>query len=177
MENLDELASRVIEIFREKGLSLALAESCTGGMIAETVTNVAGASDIFYGSAVTYVNSAKEHILGVARETMYLGSVSKNDNAKKLEESGAEFFKMPGWEIPLMKGCAAWVICKHIPRPENEKDFDLFVGEVVAAWADERVFKDGHWLFETAPDDMKTLHYVAGGHFYKIGEALDVPGY
>ena len=70
MDNLDELASRVIEIFREKGLSLALAESCTGGMIAETITNVAGASDIFYGSAVTYVNSAKEHILGVARETL-----------------------------------------------------------------------------------------------------------
>lgn len=70
MEKLDELASRVIEIFREKGLSLALAESCTGGMIAETITNVAGASDIFYGSAVTYVNSAKEHILGVARETL-----------------------------------------------------------------------------------------------------------
>ena len=70
MENLDELASRVIEIFRAKGLSLALAESCTGGMIAETVTNVAGASDIFYGSAVTYVNSAKEHILGVAHETL-----------------------------------------------------------------------------------------------------------
>lgn len=70
MENLDELASHVIEIFREKGLSLALAESCTGGMIAETITNVAGASDIFYGSAVTYVNSAKEHILGVAHETL-----------------------------------------------------------------------------------------------------------
>ena len=70
MENLDELASRVIEIFRAKGLSLALAESCTGGMIAETITNVAGASDIFYGSAVTYVNSAKEHILGVAHETL-----------------------------------------------------------------------------------------------------------
>ena len=70
MENLDELASRVIEIFREKGLSLALAESCTGGMIAETITNVAGASDIFYGSAVTYVNSAKERILGVTRETL-----------------------------------------------------------------------------------------------------------
>ena len=70
MEKLDELASRVIEIFREKGLLLALAESCTGGMIAETITNVAGASDIFYGSAVTYVNSAKEHILGVTRETL-----------------------------------------------------------------------------------------------------------
>ena len=39
-------------------------------MIEETITNVAGASDIFFGSAVTYVNSAKEHILGVAHETL-----------------------------------------------------------------------------------------------------------
>lgn len=70
MENLEELAARVIEIFRGKGLSLSLAESCTGGMIAETITSVAGASDIFYGSAVTYVNEAKEHILGVAHETL-----------------------------------------------------------------------------------------------------------
>ena len=70
MENLEELAARVIEIFREKGLSLSLAESCTGGMIAETVTCVAGASDVFYGSAVTYVNCAKEHILGVSHETL-----------------------------------------------------------------------------------------------------------
>lgn len=114
---------------------------------------------------------------GVARETMYLGSVSKNDNAKKLEESGAEFFKMPGCGVPLMKGCAAWVLFKRVARPENEQDFDLFIGEAVAAWADERVFKDGHWLFETAPEELKTLHYVAGGHFYRIGEALDVPDY
>lgn len=70
MENLEELAAKVIGIFREKGLSLSLAESCTGGMIAEAVTCVAGASEVFYGSAVTYVNSAKEHILGVSRETL-----------------------------------------------------------------------------------------------------------
>ncbi|OUO93671.1 CinA family protein [Cloacibacillus sp. An23] len=70
MENIEELAARVINLFREKGLSLALAESCTGGMIAETVTCVAGASDIFFGSAVTYVNTAKEHILGVSRGTL-----------------------------------------------------------------------------------------------------------
>lgn len=70
MEKLEGLASRVIEIFREKGLSLALAESCTGGMIASCVTGVAGASDIFCGSAVVYINAAKETILGVSRETL-----------------------------------------------------------------------------------------------------------
>ena len=88
MENLDELALRVIEIFREKGLSLALAESCTGGMIAETITNVAGASDIFYGSAVTYVNGAKEHILGVSHETLEKhGAVSSECAAEMADGS------------------------------------------------------------------------------------------
>ena len=84
MEKLDELASRVIEIFREKGLSLALAESCTGGMIAETITNVAGASDIFYGSAVTYVNSAKEHILGVSHETLENNGAVSSECAEEM---------------------------------------------------------------------------------------------
>ena len=67
---LDVLAAAVIKNFRERGLSLSLAESCTGGMIAAALTGVPGASDIFWGSAVTYINSAKEHILGVSSETL-----------------------------------------------------------------------------------------------------------
>lgn len=42
---------------------------------------------------------------------------------------------------------------------------------------DDRVYADGRWHLENAPDALRTLHYVAGGHFYKIGDALDVPGY
>ncbi len=77
MEHIRELASRVIENFRAERLSLAFAESCTGGMIAAAITDVPGASDIFYGSAVTYVNSAKKDILGVSRGTLELhGAVS-----------------------------------------------------------------------------------------------------
>ncbi len=113
----------------------------------------------------------------VAKQAMFLGSVSKNDNEKKLEESGAEFFKMPGFDIPLMKGCAGWVIFKVIPEAEISRKYDLFLGEAVAAWSDPRVFKDGRWLFETAPEELHTLHYVAGGHFYEIGRVLNVPGY
>ena len=45
----------------------------------------------------------------------------------------------------------------------------------VAAFADDRVFVNGRWNFEEAPDDLRTLHYVAGGHFYTIGDALEVP--
>ena len=115
--------------------------------------------------------------VGVARETMYLGSVSKNDNAKKLEESGAEFFKMPGFDMPFVEGCACYVVYKALPEEHIAKAYDLFIGEAVAAWADPRIFDGRHWKFETADKSLSTLHYVAGGHFYGIGEAIDVPGY
>ncbi len=111
---------------------------------------------------------------GIAKETLALGSVSKNDAPDKLEKSGAEFFRMDGYALPLVKGCAAWMIFKVIPEAHNEKHYDLIFGECVAAWADKRVFENGHWQFEKAPAELRTLHYVAGGHFYTIGEALHV---
>ena len=43
-----------------------------------------------------------------------------------------------------------------------------------AAWADDRIYRDGRWLFEKADKSMSTLHYVAGGHFYTMGEPIDV---
>jgi flavin reductase (DIM6/NTAB) family NADH-FMN oxidoreductase RutF len=61
-----------------------------------------------------------------------------------------------------------------VPEPHNQQSYDLFIGEVVAAWADPRVFSDGRWHFEDSPDELRTLHYVAGGQFYVTGEALKV---
>ncbi len=112
----------------------------------------------------------------IAPVVMNLGSVSKNDKAAKLEESGAKFVKMPGFDMPFVEGCAAWVIFRVVPEPHNQEAYDLFIGEAVAAWADDRVYADGRWHFENAPEALRTLHYVAGGHFYKIGDALDVTG-
>lgn len=110
--------------------------------------------------------------VGILQETLALGSVSKNDVPEKLEKSGAEFFRMEGYSLPLVKGCAAWMIFKVIPESYNEKNYDLIFGECVAVWADKRVFENGHWQFEKAPSALRTLHYVAGGHFYAIGEAV-----
>jgi len=53
------------QLLSAKGLSLALAESCTGGLVAELMTTHAGASSVFLGSAVTYANEAKTALLGV----------------------------------------------------------------------------------------------------------------
>ena len=70
MEKTREPARRVIELFKENGDTLSFAESCTGGMIAAAVTDIAGASEVFWGSAVTYANSAKKNVLGVSHETL-----------------------------------------------------------------------------------------------------------
>ena len=69
---------RLIDILRDRGMTLSFAESCTGGMAGETITSVSGISDIFLGSAVTYSNESKESILGVSHDTlMAYGAVSE----------------------------------------------------------------------------------------------------
>ncbi|MCR5536115.1 MAG: flavin reductase family protein [Succinivibrio sp.] len=106
-------------------------------------------------------------------QMMYLGSVSKHDQKDKVERSGAELFTLGDFKLPLMRKCAAYMIFRLIPEEHNQKTYDLFIGEALAAWADERVFRDGHWLFEEAPEELSTVHYVAGNHFYTIGKAYD----
>ncbi len=66
------------QMLLEKGHSLALAESCTGGYISHRVTRVAGSSAYYYGGAVTYSNDAKIRFLGVKPETLEKhGAVSR----------------------------------------------------------------------------------------------------
>ncbi|RYE67864.1 MAG: flavin reductase, partial [Oxalobacteraceae bacterium] len=70
--------------------------------------------------------------------------------------------------------CSAWLACKLISEPHNQQNYDLFIGEITGAWADARVFKNGHWQFEEADPALRSLHYIAGGHFYAIGESLSI---
>ena len=108
------------------------------------------------------------------RLTSQVGSVSLADDPHKLEHCAVQLFEMPGHDLPFVEGCSAWLACKLIPEPHNQQTYDLFIGEVVAAWADTRVFSDGHWHFESADPALRSLHYIAGGHYYAIGQALDV---
>lgn len=61
----DELASLMLATAREKGLKIATAESCTGGLISAALTEIAGSSDVFERGFVTYSNAAKLEMLGV----------------------------------------------------------------------------------------------------------------
>lgn len=66
-EPLLETAAAVLEACRRRGLHLVTAESCTGGLVAATLTEIAGSSDVVERGFVTYSNAAKEELLGVPR--------------------------------------------------------------------------------------------------------------
>ncbi|MFN7397851.1 MAG: CinA family protein [Sandaracinobacter sp.] len=72
------LAQRVVDENRAAGRRIATAESCTGGLVAAALTEVAGASDVFDRSFITYSNEAKTEMLGVSDDILAtLGAVSE----------------------------------------------------------------------------------------------------
>jgi nicotinamide-nucleotide amidase len=75
----DETLEGVVgDLLRREGKTLALAESCTGGLLAGRLTDVAGSSDYFLGGAVTYANTAKAELVGVSAGTLErFGAVSE----------------------------------------------------------------------------------------------------
>lgn len=66
----DTLENCIGKFLRKHGKTLSTAESCTGGLIASTITSVPGASEYFLGSVVSYANSVKQEVLGVSQEIL-----------------------------------------------------------------------------------------------------------
>ena len=76
-EELVEAARRVVEENRARGLRIAVAESCTGGLVAAALTEVPGSSDVFEAGFVTYANETKRSLLGVSEDVLEtFGAVS-----------------------------------------------------------------------------------------------------
>jgi nicotinamide-nucleotide amidase len=67
---LRRMARRVLELCRARGLRIATAESCTGGLVAGALTEIAGSSDVVDRGFVTYSNAAKHAMLGVPEATL-----------------------------------------------------------------------------------------------------------
>ena len=76
--DVDNLESVCVSLLKERGATLAAAESCTGGLIAKRVTDVPGASAVFLGGVVSYTNGVKANVLGVPQTMLdEYGAVSE----------------------------------------------------------------------------------------------------
>ena len=82
--DVDSVENALILALRKKGKTVSFAESCTGGMIAKRVVDIAGCSDVFVGGAVTYANEAKIKILGVLPETLEKHGAVSEETAKEM---------------------------------------------------------------------------------------------
>lgn len=108
----------------------------------------------------------------MATLTCAVGTDSAKDTPDKLAKHGVSTFAAPDSGIPLVHGCVGWLVCKLVPEPHNQTAYDLFIGDVLGAWSDARVFRDGRWHFDAATDDLRTIHHVAGGQFFVTGDTV-----
>jgi nicotinamide-nucleotide amidase len=87
--NGDPLEAVVGQKLRERGATLVVAESCTGGMLAERITSVAGSSDYFVGGFLTYTYEAKQKMLGVPTEMLQQYKAVSEPVARAMAEGAA----------------------------------------------------------------------------------------
>lgn len=128
------LEEAVVARLKEKGWTLATAESCTGGLIAKRITDVSGASEVFHYGYVTYANEAKEHLLGVPTALLdQYGAVSEPVAKAMAEGALAD------------SGADVAVAVTGIAGPTGGTETKP-VGTVWMAWA----FKNGQTLTRTA---------------------------
>jgi nicotinamide-nucleotide amidase len=143
------LEATVVRLLKERGMSFATAESCTGGLVANRITNVPGASEVFTHGFVTYANEAKTGMLGVSAQDIEThGAVSEvvaramADGA--LEKSGAGIavsvtgIAGPGGGSEEKPVGTAWIAVAvrggpteafSVFHPRNRKDFKLAVSQ------------------------------------------------
>ena len=143
------LEATVVRLLKERGLMLATAESCTGGLIANRITNVPGASAVFGHGFVTYANGAKSALLHVSPDDLAThGAVSevvaKQMAAGALQASGADIavavtgIAGPAGGTPEKPVGTAWIglassnhdaIAFKVFHPRNRHDFKLAVSQ------------------------------------------------
>ncbi|MGO0122607.1 competence/damage-inducible protein A [Desulfothermobacter acidiphilus] len=82
-EQIEEVVGRLL---RNRGLTLGVAESCTGGLLGGRLTEVPGSSDYFLGGVISYANEVKERVLGVPGSTLQMVGAVSSETAKAMAE-------------------------------------------------------------------------------------------
>ena len=125
-DTIEELSAALVSEFLNAGKSISAAESCTGGWIAKSITDVAGSSACFGYGVVSYSNGAKESLLAVSPATLHQhGAVSE----RTVVEMAEGCMKLSGSDFS--------VAVSGIAGPDGGTD-DKPVGTVWLAWATRR---------------------------------------
>jgi nicotinamide-nucleotide amidase len=99
------LAEEIREVFSERGLTLATAESCTGGLVGHYLTEIAGASDYYRGGVVSYADDAKRDLLDVPAHTLeHHGPVSAQTCVAMAQGARARFGASHGLAVTGIAG-------------------------------------------------------------------------
>ncbi len=85
-QELLKVIKKVHKIFKERGLTLSTAESCTGGLISHYITTLSGASAFFIAGIVSYSGDAKKTLLGVSSKTIQHYGVVSEETAREMAE-------------------------------------------------------------------------------------------
>lgn len=139
---LEELVGRQL---REGGLTLALAESCTGGLIGHRLTNVAGSSDYFLGGVVCYGNQAKMDLLRVAPEVLAAWGAVSPETAREMARGAQTAF---GARLGLAVTGIAGPGGGSSGKPVGTVYIGLATPQTVEVW---------HYLFHGSREAIKIL--------------------
>lgn len=83
---IEELAKRLLSQLNSRGMTLATAESCTGGGIGHVLTAIPGSSAVYLGGVISYANSVKEQVLGVPQEVLATVGAVSEETARAMAE-------------------------------------------------------------------------------------------
>lgn len=86
----EELAAAVLRKLSECGLTLATAESCTGGLVGKLLTDIPGSSAVYVGGVISYVNEVKRRLLGVSEETLRVYTAVSRQTAVEMAKGTRE---------------------------------------------------------------------------------------
>jgi nicotinamide-nucleotide amidase len=162
MSELDILARQLGEALLARGEWLAVAESCTGGWLAQSVTAIAGSSSWFDRGFVTYSNAAKVDMLGVPETTLERHGAVSEATARAMAQ-GVLAYSRADWAVAIT-GIAG----PSGGSPEKP------VGTVCFAWA----WKDGageartcHFAGDRAAVREQSVHFALRGLLDRLGDA------
>lgn len=86
----EELAREVIARLKGEGKTLATAESCTGGLLGKLLTDIPGASSVYKGGVISYVNEVKHRLLGVDQQTLDVCTAVSRETAHEMAKGARE---------------------------------------------------------------------------------------